>query len=119
MPVLNRTEFMKKFNDPQDNPSLMVLQAVLLCGCRISQNPLLLDSKGSNNLASLTFFRRAKALYEANYESDPTLIIQTLILIGSYGEGPEDVTKNSFYWTRVAVGLAQGFGFQRDISNSP
>lgn len=119
MPVLNRTEFMRKFNDPQDNPSLMVLQAVLLCGCRISQNPLLLDSKGSNNLASLTFFRRAKALYEANYESDPTSIIQTLILIGSYGEGPEDVTKNSFYWTRVAVGLAQGFGFQRDISNSP
>lgn len=119
MPVINRTEFMRKFNDPENNPSLMVLQAVLLCGCRISQNPLLLDSKGSNNLASLTFFRRAKALYEANYESDPTSIIQTLILIGSYGEGPEDVTKNSFYWTRVAVGLAQGFGFQRDISSSP
>ena len=52
MPVINRAEFMRKFHDPQDNPSLMVLQAVLLCGCRISQNPLLLDSKGSNNLAS-------------------------------------------------------------------
>lgn len=119
MPVINRTEFMKKFNDPNDNPSLMVLQAVLLCGCRISQNSLLLDSNGSNNLACLTLFRRAKALYEANYESDPISIIQTLILIGSYGEGPEDVTKNSFYWTRVALGLAQGFGFQRDISTSP
>ena len=22
------------------------------------------------------------------------------------------------YWTRVAVGLAQGFGFQRDVSKS-
>ncbi|KAK6464275.1 fungal-specific transcription factor domain-containing protein [Scheffersomyces coipomensis] len=118
MPVINRTEFMKKFNDPNDNPSLMLLQAVLLCGCRVTKNPLLLDSKGSNNLAALTFFRRAKALYETNYESDPVSIIQTLILIGSYWEGPEDVTKNSFYWTRVAVGLAQGFGFQRDVNNS-
>ncbi|ODV69365.1 hypothetical protein HYPBUDRAFT_159279 [Hyphopichia burtonii NRRL Y-1933] len=119
MPVINRTEFMSKFNDPKDNPSLMLLQAVLLCGCRVSQNPLVLDSKGSNNLACLTFFRRAKALYETNYESDPVSIIQTVILIGSYWEGPEDVTRNSFYWTRVAVSLAQGFGFQRDINNAP
>ncbi|KAG2733985.1 hypothetical protein G9P44_003510 [Scheffersomyces stipitis] len=118
MPVLNRTQFMYKFNDPNDNPSLMLLQAVLLCGCRVSRNPLLFDSKGSSDLAALTFFRRAKSLYEANYESDPVSVVQTLILIGSYWEGPEDVTKNSFYWTRVAVGLAQGFGFQRDVNNS-
>lgn len=118
MPVIDRTQFMHKFNDPNDNPSLMLLQAVLLCGCRVSLNPLLLDAKGSNGLAALTFFRRAKALYEASYESDPVSIIQTVILIGSYWDGPEDVTKNSFYWTRVGVGLAQGFGFQRDINPS-
>lgn len=118
MPVINRTEFMRKFLDPNDSPLLMLLQAVLLCGCRVSQNPLLLDSNGSNNLACLTFFRRAKALYETNYESDPVSLIQTIILIGLYWEGPEDVTKNSFYWTRVAVGLAHGFGLQRDVSSS-
>ncbi|CCG21335.1 Ctf1 zinc-finger transcription factor [Candida orthopsilosis Co 90-125] len=116
MPVLNRTLFMQKFNDPNDSPSLMVLHAVLLCGSRVSKNPLILDSNGSTNLASITFFKRAKALYEMNYESDPLSIIQTLILIGSYWDGPEDVTKNSFYWTRVAGALAQGFGFQRDVT---
>lgn len=119
MPVINRTQFMAKFNDPNDNPPLMLLQAVLLCGCRISKNPLLMDSNNSNNLACLTFFRRAKALYETNYESDPIAVVQTLILIGTYWEGPEDVTKNSFYWTRVAIGLAQGFGIHRDVSRSP
>lgn len=119
MPVINRTEFMRKFNDPEDSPSLMLLQAVLLCGSRVLNNPQLFDSKGLSNLASLTFFRRAKSLYETNYESDPVLIIQTVILIGLYWEGPEDVTRNSFYWTRVGVGLAQGFGFHRDVSASP
>lgn len=119
MPVINRSEFMRKFNDPNDSPSLMLLQAVLLCGSRVLSNPLLFDSKGLSNLASLTFFRRAKSLYETNYESDPVLIVQTVILIGSYWEGPEDVTRNSFYWTRVGVGLAQGFGFHRDVSASP
>lgn len=118
MPVINKTEFMAKFADPDDNPSLMLLQAVLLCGLRVSNNPLLFDNKGLSNLALLTFFRRAKALYETNYESDPVLIVQTVILIGSYWVGPEDVTRNSFYWTRVGVGLAQGFGFHRDVTYS-
>lgn len=116
MPVINRTEFMAKFEDPNDSPPLMLLQAVLLCGSRVSNNPLLFDSKGLSDLASLTFFRRAKALYETNYESDPISIVQTVILIGSFWEGPEDVTRNSYYWTRVAIGLAQGFGFHRDVS---
>lgn len=119
MPVINRTEFMRKFNDPNDSPSLMLLQAVLLCGLRVLNNPLLFDNRGLSDLASLTFFRRAKALYETNYESDPVSIVQTVLLIGLYWEGPEDVTRNSFYWTRVGVGLAQGFGFHRDISSSP
>lgn len=118
MPVIDRTDFMRKFNDPNDSQSLMLMHAVLLCGCRVSDNPLLKDAKGSNHLASLTFFRRAKALYEANYESDPVSLIQSLILIGSYWEGPQDVTKNSFYWTKVAIGLAQGFGLHRDVSTS-
>lgn len=119
MPVINRTEFMRKFNDPDDSPPLMLLQAVLLCGSRVLNNPLLFDNKGLSDLASLTFFRRAKALYETNYESDPVSIVQTVLLIGLYWEGPEDVTRNSYYWTRVGVGLAQGFGFHRDISLSP
>ena len=70
----------------------MVLRSIII---RMSsfKNPLLLDSRGTNDLASITFFRRAKALYETNYESDPISIIQTLILIGSYWDGPEDVTK--------------------------
>ena len=33
----------------------MVLHAVLLLGCRVSKNPLLLDSRGTNDLASITF----------------------------------------------------------------
>ncbi|OBA21799.1 hypothetical protein METBIDRAFT_39216 [Metschnikowia bicuspidata var. bicuspidata NRRL YB-4993] len=119
MPVINRTEFMAKYSDPADSPSLMLLHAVLLCGSRVSKNPLLFDSNNLSDLASLTFFRRAKALYDTNYESDPVSILQTVLLIGSFWEGPEDVTRNSYYWTRVGVGLAQGFGFHRDISASP
>lgn len=118
MPVINRTEFMEKFNDPDDSPSLMLMHTVFLCGCLVSENPLLHDSEGTTGLATLTFFRRAKALYDANYETDPVPLLQTVILLGSFGEGIEDVTRNAYYWTKVAIILAQGYGFQRDIRNS-
>jgi hypothetical protein len=80
----------------------------------------------------MTFYKRAKALYDANYEDDRVTIVQALILMGWYWEGPEgkkqqpidsethlpsdvasDVTKNVFYWTRVAVIVAQGSGMHR------
>jgi hypothetical protein len=92
-----------------------------------------MDATGSTTPAAMTFYKRAKALYDANYEDDRITIVQALILMGWYWEGPEgktskkalefadygrsniaaDVTKNVFYWTRVAIVVAQGAGMHR------
>jgi hypothetical protein len=72
-----------------------------------------MDSSGSTTPAAMTFYKRAKALFDANYEDDRVTIVQALILMGWYWEGPEDVTKNVFYWTRVAIVVAQGSGMHR------
>ncbi|CAI4219873.1 unnamed protein product [Parascedosporium putredinis] len=70
------------------------------------------------NPAALTFYKRAKALYDANYEDDRVTIVQSLLLMGWYWEGPEDVTKNVFYWSRVATIVAQGSGMHRSVEQS-
>ena len=91
-----------------------------------------MDANGSTTPAAMTFYKRAKALYDANYEDDRVTIVQALILMGWYWEGPEgkiweganiatiarsniaaDVTKNVFYWSRVAIVVAQGSGMHR------
>ncbi|KAK7206562.1 cutinase transcription factor 1 alpha [Myxozyma melibiosi] len=118
VPMINRTQFMRRYNDPKDPPSLLLLQAVLLAGTRVCRNPALLDNQGSADLASLTIYKRCKALYDANYEDDRISIVQSLILLGWWWEGPEDVTKNVFYWTRVALCVAQGFGLHRSVEKS-
>lgn len=38
--------------------------------------------------------------------------------MGWYWEGPEDVTKNVFYWSRVATIVAQGSGMHRSVERS-
>ena len=137
VPVINRSRFMKRYKDTKNPPSLLLLQAVLLAGSRVCTNPQLMDATGSTTPAAMTFYKRAKALYDANYEDDRITIVQALILMGWYWEGPEgkdlvpihldvsagpnirtDVTKNVFYWTRVAIVVAQGAGMHRRFVSS-
>lgn len=131
VPVINRSRFMRQYRDPNNPPSWLLLQAVLLAGSRVCNSPQLMDANGSTTPAATTFYKRAKALYDANYEDDRVTIVQSLILMGWYWEGPEgeyrmiwleaflyanvsaDVTKNVFYWTRVATIIAQGSGMHR------
>ncbi|KAF7559446.1 hypothetical protein G7046_g4686 [Stylonectria norvegica] len=118
VPIINRTRFMRQYRDPKNPPSLLLLQAVLLAGSRVCNNPQLMDANGSTTPAALTFYKRAKALYDANYEDDRVTIVQSLLLMGWYWEGPEDVTKNVFYWSRVATIVAQGSGMHRSVEQS-
>ncbi|KAG9243410.1 fungal-specific transcription factor domain-containing protein [Calycina marina] len=118
VPVINKARFMKQYGDPKNPPSLLLVQAVLLAGSRVCTNPQLMDANGSTTPAALTFYKRAKALYDANYEDDRVTIVQSLVLMGWYWEGPEDVTKNVFYWSRVATIVAQGSGMHRSVEGS-
>ncbi|OBT73977.1 hypothetical protein VF21_06008 [Pseudogymnoascus sp. 05NY08] len=118
VPVINRTRFMKQYQDPKNPPSLLLLQSMLLAGSRVCVNPQLMDSQGSTTPAAMTFYKRAKALYDANYEDDRVTIVQALVLMGWYWEGPEDVTRNVFYWSRVATIVAQGSGMHRSVDQS-
>ncbi|KAL0257202.1 Transcriptional activator of fatty acid utilization [Diplodia seriata] len=89
VPVINRSRFMRQYRDPKNPPSLLLLQAILLAGSRVCTNPQLMDSSGSTTPAAMTFYKRAKALFDANYEDDRVTMVQALILMGWYWEGPE------------------------------
>lgn len=89
VPIINRSRFMRRYRDPKNPPSLLLLQAILLAGSRVCNNPQLMDQSGSTTSAAMTFYKRAKALYDANYEDDRVTIVQALTLMGWYWEGPE------------------------------
>jgi hypothetical protein len=95
VPVINKSRFMRQYRDPKNPPSLLLLQAVLLAGSRVCTNPQLMDANGSTTPAAMTFYKRAKALFDANYEDDRVTIVQSLILMGWYWEGPEGVSNFS------------------------
>ena len=93
VPVINRSRFMTRYRDPKNPPSLLLLQAMLLAGSRVCTNPQLTDANGSTTPAAMTFYKRAKALFDANYEDDRVTIVQALVLMGWYWEGPEGMNR--------------------------
>ena len=96
VPIINRSRFMRRYRDPKNPPSLLLLQAILLAGSRVCMNPQLMDANGSTTPAAMTFYKRAKALYDANYEDDRVTIVQALLLMGWYWEGPEGMQQPPF-----------------------
>ncbi|KAI8664706.1 hypothetical protein NCS56_00904300 [Fusarium sp. Ph1] len=118
IPIINRTRFMRQYRNPDDSPPVLLLQSILLAGSRACCSPELVDANGSTTPAGFAFFKRAKALYDANYEADRVTIVQSLLLMGWYWEGPDDVTKNISYWSHLAIAVAQGSGMHRSVEQS-
>lgn len=110
-PILDRAEFLKLYED--GTGSLLVLQAVFFAGathCDISV--IRLAGFETRNAARLTFYRRAKALFDADYEADPMANVQAVCLLTLWCGGPLD-QKDTWHWLGVAVGLAQSLGMHR------
>ncbi|UPL02998.1 hypothetical protein LCI18_013932 [Fusarium solani-melongenae] len=95
---------------PRQKPSLLLLQAVLLAGSRVTT---------PNNLeASSQLYSRAKSLFFSNYERNPVILIITCLLLQWWNPaGPERICMdNSHFWMRTGVGIAMEIGLHRENS---
>lgn len=118
VPIVNRKHFMKRYHDPDNPPSILLMQTMMLAGSRFCAKKHLIDAYGSETPAATLFYQRAKALHDADYEKDRIAVVQSLILMGWYWEEPSVVTKSVFYWNALASSIAQGFGMHRSAKNS-
>ena len=117
LPVVNKYEFMRQYNDPNDPPPLLLLQAVLLAGSRTSSHPAIQDKQGTTKTMCRQIYKRAKALFDSDYEKDKVIIVQSLILFSAWWDGPQDI-QSSWYWISTATRIAQGIGMHRNLSTS-
>ncbi|EFX06130.1 c6 zinc finger domain containing protein [Grosmannia clavigera kw1407] len=63
--------------------------------------------------ARKTFFMKARALYDFDYETDRLTLVQALLLMTYWYETPDD-QKDTWHWMGVAVSLAHTIGLHRD-----
>jgi hypothetical protein len=110
-PVFERADFAAKYNTGK--LSLLTLQAVYLISATLCDEDILRRAGFKDRgAARKAFHRRAKALYDADYESDKVTIVAALLLISFCWNGSLD-EKDMWHWLGSAIGLAQAQGMQR------
>lgn len=118
VPVIDENHFMRQYKSINDPPSMLLSQTVLMAGSRACRGSQFMKTYTSACLAAHTFYQRAEALYEAGYEGNRTVLVQSLILLGWYWQDPHNSFKNALYWTRLAITVAQGAGMHRNVDDS-
>lgn len=123
-PVVDEDLFWEQYRarDPGNPPSLLLLHAMLVVGAHVLYAPGPgVDSQEEQGLrasAKATFFRRAKALFDARFERNRDTLVQAALLLTWHTDGPEDVAANAWFWVGVALRTATGLGMHRDAEGS-
>ncbi|KAJ0321947.1 hypothetical protein COL5a_008923 [Colletotrichum fioriniae] len=110
-PVFDRENFSRQYRQGQASP--LVLQAMFLLGFTVCDDSLIEEAGFSDRAtARRTHYLRAKALYDAEYESDHMNLVAVMLLLGFWWAGPED-QKDNCYWVNCAATMAQSLGMHR------
>ncbi|OJJ88513.1 transcription factor domain-containing protein [Aspergillus glaucus CBS 516.65] len=100
---------MRKYHSlDETGPPILLLQAMFMVAARFTANQ---QSSDGRSISPRVFYKKTKALYNAGYEKDSVTILQAVILLGMYWDGPDDLTEcGIFYWSRLGTALAQAYG---------
>lgn len=110
-PVLDRTEFSRLYNQGAAPPQ--VLQTIYLLGFTVCSDELVREAGFSDRaVARRTYYRKAKTLYDADYDKDPLNIAAVLLLLGFWWAG-YDEQKDVCHWVGCATTFAQSCGLHR------
>ncbi|PLB44163.1 hypothetical protein P170DRAFT_313886, partial [Aspergillus steynii IBT 23096] len=120
MPLLDLDELVRPIitNDVDHPISLLLLQAVLFAAAAFVDIEDLQDvGFESRKHARATFYRRARLLYEFDYEQDRINLVQALLLMSYWEESPNGL-KDGWHWLGLVLSVAQTIGLHRKTESA-
>jgi hypothetical protein len=110
-PVFDRSEIIESYENGR--LSFLMLQTIYYIAATLCDEALLQEAGFINRYQALiTYYVRAKALYDADDERDKVKLTAVLFLLGFWWKGPED-QKDSWHWLGASISLAQTLGMHR------
>ncbi|OQD90866.1 hypothetical protein PENANT_c001G06735 [Penicillium antarcticum] len=111
LPILDRSIFLGTLQ--QGSFSHLLLNAIYLAATIYCSDSVIADAGfPSRYAASLTFYRRAKSIYDAGYETDAIATIQATFLMCHWWSGLLD-HKDPWYWIGISTGMALALGMHQ------
>ncbi|KAL2867235.1 Zn(II)2Cys6 transcription factor [Aspergillus lucknowensis] len=107
-PILDRADVHRARR--QGTLSPLLLQAMLFIGVSLCDDETFARTEFAVRYrAKFLFYSRAKAIYEADAESSPTVKLQALFMLSFWRGGPSE-ERDVRFWLGVAISLAQKRG---------
>ncbi|GKZ85126.1 hypothetical protein AnigIFM56816_010891 [Aspergillus niger] len=107
-PILDRAAVYDSY--VQGSLSPLLLQAMLFIGVSLCTDEVFARTEFSVRYwAKFLFYSRAKAIYDAEWESNKTVKIQALFLLSFWRGGPSE-ERDIRFWLGIAIDLAQKRG---------
>lgn len=111
LPILDRSRFLVTLEE--NSFSHLLLNAIYLTATTYCSDSVIAEAGfRSRYAASHTFYQRAKALYDAGYETDVITTIQATFLMCHWWSGLLE-HKDPWYWLGISAGLAQALGMHQ------
>lgn len=111
LPIFDRSNFLVTLEE--NSFSHLLLNTVYLAATTYCSDSVIAEAGFvSRYAASHTFYQRAKALYDAGYETDAITTIQATFLICYWWSGLLE-HKDPWYWMGISAGLAQALGMHQ------
>ncbi|OAL32861.1 hypothetical protein AYO20_07652 [Fonsecaea nubica] len=115
-PIFDREHFAQLYESNQ--LSLLILHSIYAVSSTMCEEDVIAESGfESRNAARKVFLKRAKALHDADYETNKVTLVQATFLLSFLWKGATD-EKDMFYWLSIAIGNAQGKGMHRTTKDS-
>lgn len=110
-PIFDREQFAQLYESNQ--LSLLILHAIHAVSSTMCDEDVITEAGyETRNAARKVFLKRAKALHDADYETNKVTLVQAAFLLSFLWNGSTD-EKDMFYWLSIAIGNAQGKGMHR------
>ncbi|KAL2844788.1 fungal-specific transcription factor domain-containing protein [Aspergillus pseudoustus] len=117
-PVVDAGSFLDMFENARSKVSVHLLWTMFLAAANFADDTVLKAANfSSRKEMKRAMYIRAKALYDAEYETRKIILIQAVLLTGFWYSDTEDRT-GPWHWNGVAVGLCQTIGLHRQPDTS-
>ncbi|KAG2414714.1 hypothetical protein HFD88_003906 [Aspergillus terreus] len=107
-PILDRTSVQQSYASGTISP--LLLQSMLFIGVSLCTDAAFAQTEFTVRYrAKFLFYSRAKAIYDADWESNKTTKLQSLFMLSFWRGGPSE-ERDTRFWLGVAISLAQNRG---------
>ncbi|OAL32580.1 hypothetical protein AYO20_07890 [Fonsecaea nubica] len=118
LPVVDAHTILTQYHQKSAQQVHLLLLWSMLFAAASFADPELVREAGypSRKAMKHDLYQRAKSLYNFEYETDKTILIQSTILLAYWFNDSEDRTGN-WYWIGIAISLCHSIGIHQDTQN--